>query len=181
MTNMNRIIYKVKRYIYIIFNKNTMDLDLKYYKSLGVKFGENMRAFSPLISAEPYLLKFGKNVTVSSEVRFLTHDNSPIKLFENATDTIGEINIGDNCFIGYRATILPGVEIGNNTIIAAGSVVTKSFTEGDIIIGGNPAKVISTTKEYKEKIEGNLFDMRGLTYNEKSNLIELNRNKLLKK
>ncbi len=41
-----------------------------------------------------------------------------------------------------NSTILPGVEIGNNTVVAAGSVVTKSFPDGNCIIGGVPAKKI---------------------------------------
>lgn len=50
--------------------------------------------------------------------------------------------IDDNCWIGMNCMILPGVHIGKNTIVGAGSVVTKSFPEGDVIIAGNPAKII---------------------------------------
>jgi acetyltransferase-like isoleucine patch superfamily enzyme len=51
------------------------------------------------------------------------------------------IQIGKNCWIGANVIILPGVTIGNNTIIAAGAVVTKSFPNGDEILLGIPAKV----------------------------------------
>jgi len=50
--------------------------------------------------------------------------------------------IGDYCWVGMGALILPGVEIGDFTIVAAGSVVTKSFSEGYCVIAGNPAKLI---------------------------------------
>ena len=53
-----------------------------------------------------------------------------------------EIKIGENCWIGMNTVILPGVELGNHTIVGAGSIVTKSFPEGDCIIVGNPAKII---------------------------------------
>ena len=53
------------------------------------------------------------------------------------------IKIGRNCWIGSKVTILDGVEIGNGSIIAAGSVVTKSFPENSII-GGVPAKLLKT-------------------------------------
>jgi acetyltransferase-like isoleucine patch superfamily enzyme len=53
------------------------------------------------------------------------------------------IKIGKNCWIGSKVTILDGVEIGNGSIIAAGSVVTKSFPENSII-GGIPAKLLKT-------------------------------------
>lgn len=51
------------------------------------------------------------------------------------------IVIGENCWIGSKVTILDGVTIGNNTVIAAGSVVTKSFGD-NVVLGGVPAKVI---------------------------------------
>ena len=53
------------------------------------------------------------------------------------------IEIGDNCWIGSKVTILDGVVIGSGCVIAAGAVVTKSFGE-NLVIGGIPAKVIST-------------------------------------
>ena len=53
------------------------------------------------------------------------------------------IKIGENCWIGSKVTLLDGVEIGAGSIIAAGSVVTKSFDENSII-GGVPAKLLKS-------------------------------------
>ena len=55
------------------------------------------------------------------------------------------ISIGKNCWIGSKVTILDGVNIGNGSILAAGSVVTKSFPEYSII-GGVPAKLLKNRK-----------------------------------
>jgi len=55
--------------------------------------------------------------------------------------------IGKNCWIGARCTILDGVELGDNVIVAAGSVVNKSWPK-DLLIGGTPAKPI---KQYDHK------------------------------
>ena len=55
------------------------------------------------------------------------------------------IKIGNNCWIGSKVTILDGVSIGQGCIIAAGSVVTKSFPENSII-GGVPAKLLKNRK-----------------------------------
>jgi acetyltransferase-like isoleucine patch superfamily enzyme len=52
------------------------------------------------------------------------------------------IKIGKFCWLGTNAVILPKVEIGDFTIVAAGAIVTKSFTEGYAILAGNPATVI---------------------------------------
>ena len=49
--------------------------------------------------------------------------------------------IGDYCFIGVRSIIMPGVKIGNEVIVGAGSVVTKDISN-NCIVAGNPAKVI---------------------------------------
>ena len=48
----------------------------------------------------------------------------------------GRIRIGNNCFIGARSTILPGVTIGDNSIVAVGAVVNKSIPSGEVWGGG---------------------------------------------
>ena len=60
------------------------------------------------------------------------------------------VKIGDNCFVGYGAQILPGVSLGNNCIIGAGSIVTKSFDSYSMIVG-NPAKLIMKYDINKKK------------------------------
>lgn len=52
------------------------------------------------------------------------------------------VRIGSYCWIGMAAIILPGVELGDFTVVGAGSVVTKSFPQGYVVIAGNPASVI---------------------------------------
>lgn len=64
------------------------------------------------------------------------------KLTDNREFVVKDIKIGKYCWIGMGSIVLPGVELGDYTIVAAGSVVTKSFTEGFQVIGGNPAKVL---------------------------------------
>lgn len=54
----------------------------------------------------------------------------------------GNVYIGKYCWIGFGAVILPGVKLGDFTIVGAGSVVTKSFPKGHCVIGGVPAKQI---------------------------------------
>lgn len=56
------------------------------------------------------------------------------------------IRLGNYCWIGMNSVILPGVTLGPYTIVGAGSVVTKSFSEGYQVIGGNPARTIRQLK-----------------------------------
>lgn len=65
-------------------------------------------------------------------------------LYDHNISHKSKIEIGDYCWIGMNSVILPGVTLGTRTIVAAGSVVTKSFPEGFCVIGGSPAKIIKT-------------------------------------
>ena len=53
-----------------------------------------------------------------------------------------DIKLGKQCWIGMNSVILPGVTLGDNTVVAAGAVVSRSFHEGKVVIGGVPAKII---------------------------------------
>lgn len=75
----------------------------------------------------------GPNVGIISS----NHD-----LHDNQKKVRKVVRIEKYCWIGMGAVILPGVELGEFTIIAAGAIVTKSFPEGYCVVGGNPAKII---------------------------------------
>lgn len=88
-------------------------------------------------------MNFGKNVRISWETILMDTDFHTIKTLDG--DRINhpkEINLGDNVWIGMRATIMKGITIENNNIIGAGSLVNKSISGSYQIIAGNPAKVI---------------------------------------
>jgi acetyltransferase-like isoleucine patch superfamily enzyme len=80
------------------------------------------------------------------------------------TDIFGNIVIGDNCFIGAHAIILPGVNICNNVIIASGSVVTRSILEENVIFGGNPAKRIGSWDQFMDKNREIGLNVSGLSW-----------------
>lgn len=56
------------------------------------------------------------------------------------------IRLGAHCWVGMNVVILPGVELGERTIVGAGSVVTRSFPEGHCVIAGNPARVLRSLR-----------------------------------
>ena len=76
------------------------------------------------------------------------------------------VKIGEASWIGYGVIIMPGIEIGRGCIVGAGSVVTKSFSDGSII-AGNPAKLISQINiEYinKKILEKKTYLFNKITY-----------------
>lgn len=82
---------------------------------------------------------FGNYVSLHSENHIIDDLEKPIRL--QGVTRLGII-IGNNCWIGAKATILDGANIGDGCIVAAGAVVTKGFYEMNSIIGGVPAKII---------------------------------------
>ena len=102
----------------------------------------------------PWLIDIGQNVQITIGVKILTHgyDWSVLKgKYGEILGSAGKVTIGDNCFIGMNTVILKGTTIGNNTIIGAGSVVTGGMYPSDCVLAGNPAKVICSLDEYREK------------------------------
>lgn len=105
-------------------------------KVYGMEIGEGSRIAMGVHldkSINPKGIHIGKNTGIAREAMILSHDASR-KL---KTDTC----IGDNCLIGTRAIILPGVKIGNEVIVGAGSVVMKDVPS-NCLVAGNPARII---------------------------------------
>lgn len=84
-------------------------------------------------------ISIGHGTYIAPNVGIITsnHDTTdPDKILEGK-----EVKIGKKCWIGMNAIILPGVELGPHTVVAAGAVVTKSFSEGYCVIAGVPARI----------------------------------------
>ncbi len=144
-----------KEFFTYIHRKIQRKNPIKYAKKLGVNISENVRLTdNPIWGSEPYLISIGKHTLISSEVAFLTHDGSTWLFRESGpykgTYKFGPINIGNNCFIGFRSIILPNVTIGDNVIIAAGSIVNKNIPSNQVW-GGVPARYIMNTEEFALK------------------------------
>jgi acetyltransferase-like isoleucine patch superfamily enzyme len=93
-------------------------------------------------------------VHITRDVLFVTHDGGTL-LFRNKfpdLEITAPIVLKDNVYIGVRAVIMPGVTIGNNCIIAAGSIVSKDVPDNSVV-GGVPAKFIKSTDDYLEGIK----------------------------
>ena len=124
----------------------------EYFRKQGVQIGDHCRIYVEGFGTEPYLVKIGNNCTVTAGVVFVTHDGS-MELFRKEIpdlNVFGKIEIKDNCFIGIGSTILYGVTIGPNSVVGAGSVVTRDVPP-NVVAAGVPARVISGIDEYRQK------------------------------
>ncbi len=90
----------------------------------------------------------GNNAHIAREAVIRDYDGHYIE--ETTYRTAKPVTIGDNVWIGYRAMILKGVTIGNNSVVAANSVVTKDVP-ANCIVAGNPAKIIRTNINWRSK------------------------------
>lgn len=82
----------------------------------------------------------GKGTWIAPNVGLITTNHDVYNLNKHVSGK--DIILGNNCWIGMNSVILPGVVLGPRTIVGAGSVVTKSFLDGNCIIVGNPARIL---------------------------------------
>lgn len=103
---------------------------------------------------DPAYVRIGNNCTLST-CTLLGHD-AVVSVLNNAhgtkLDAVGYIDIRDNCFIGMGAIVMPNTTIGPDSVVAAGSVVTKDVPPG-AVFGGVPAKFICSTAELMERLQ----------------------------
>ena len=113
----------------------------------NIEVGENFFANYNLTILDVGKVTIGKNVMIAPNVSIYTAGHPVHPDSRNSGYEYGiPITIGDNVWIGGSVVILPGVTIGNNAVIGAGSVVTKDIPD-NAIAAGNPCKVIRTVTE----------------------------------
>ena len=143
----------------------------KQARKAGVKIGENNFIASHFWSSEPYLITIGSNCDITSGVKFFTHGGArAARATYPKFDFFGKINVGSYVYIGTNSLIMPGVSIGDNVLIAAGSVVTKSIPS-NVVVGGNPAKILCSLDVFIERNKKYDTNSKGLSYEEKKKLL----------
>ena len=156
---------------------------IKWARRLGVKVGE----FTELgetthFPAEAYLITIGNHVQITREVTFHTHGGgNAIRHKIPDFDSFGKIVVEDWVYIGSNSIILPGVTIGEGSLVAAGSIVTKSVPPHSVV-GGNPARLICSTDEYIAKNEKYNTHTKGMARAKKREyLMTMSESKFIKK
>jgi len=117
----------------------------------GLRLGNNLEIHTGFFfdPSHCYLISIGNNCVFAPNVRLIAHDASAKHAVGYAK--IGRIDIGDNCFLGDSVIVLPGVCIGSNSIIGAGSIVTKDIPP-DSVAAGSPARVLCSAADYADKM-----------------------------
>lgn len=129
---------------------------------IGSKIDKSTTIFAPFFTNFGRYISIGKNVFINHACSFLdmggitvgdnvligpkvnlVSENHPIDPTQRKSLIGKPIVIKNNAWIGAAATILPGITIGENSIVAAGSIVTKDVPD-NCIVAGNPAKQIKT-------------------------------------
>lgn len=140
-------------------------------KLIGKPVDESFSMFPPFYTDCGKNITIGKNVFINSGCRFqdqggitigdgtlIGHNvvlatlNHGLMPEDRGTTYPAPIMIGNNVWIGANATVLQGVTIGDNAVIAAGAVVTKNVPE-NTIVGGVPAKLIKKIEVSQESKE----------------------------
>jgi len=99
----------------------------------------NVINFGCLIDGRKFQVHTGDDVSIGPKASILTLGHDPQS--PDFADRGGDVIIGNRVWIGYQAIILPGVEIGEGSVVAAGAVVTKSV-EPFTIVAGVPARKV---------------------------------------
>ena len=148
---------------YILYRMNSV----KYLRSLGAKIGQNCDIITHVknFGSEPWLIEIGDSITITQGVVFITHDGSS-RLFRKRYpemsrfgNRFGTIKINSNSFIGVNSIIMPGVEIGPDSIVGTGSIVTKTVPP-NTVVAGNPAKMICSLEEYIKRYQAKMITIR---------------------
>lgn len=151
-----------------------------YLRSLGMQIGEDvlLPASTHIDVSHCFLISIGDHCGFGPECLILAHDAQMDEFLDAAR--IGRVTIRESSHVGARSIILPGVEIGPRTVVAAGSVVSKSLPP-DTVCGGVPAKVLCTLEEYLAKHRTRLrsaktfpyleYDIRSLTPARRAELV----------
>lgn len=125
----------------------------EYFRGQGAKIGDHCQIMIRKLGSEPFLIHIGNNCTIAPEVELITHDGGAWMFTDElpSLQSFGRIDILDNCFIGQRAIVMPGIRIGPRSVVGAGAIVTKDVPP-NTVVAGSPAREVSTLEEYRAKL-----------------------------
>ena len=124
--------------------KQNFIIEPNFYCDYGynIEIGENFYSNHNLVILDAVKISFGDNVFIGPNCGFYTAGHPLNAIQRNqGLEYAKQISVGDDVWIGGNVTVLPGVKIGSNVVIGAGSVVTKDIPS-NVVAVGNPCKVL---------------------------------------
>lgn len=150
---LNKLLEKISKQYY----KSSSARYIKYLRKKGVVIGNGCIFRSPgatrIDISRPSLIEIGNNVDMNHNFQIMTHDWASgvfRNTFHNIIPSSGKVKLGNNIYFGTNVVVLKGVTIGDNCVVAAGSIITKSIPANSVV-AGVPAKVICSLEQYYEK------------------------------
>lgn len=176
-----RIFYPLKilciKILYRFVLRKPFKKNIYEFQKNGGKLGSSCDIHSSVVfGSEPYLIEIGNKVRITEGCKFITHDGGMWVLRNlypdmKDADKFGKIIIQDNVNIGWNVIIMPGVTIGENSVIGCGAIVTKDISANSVA-AGIPAKIIETIDEYYKKNEEKVLHTKKLSPQQKKKIIE---------
>ena len=128
----------------VVLNADSMIFN-KYCSKINIGDGSTFEKRNNIIATSNSIVNIGTDCMFSFDVSIINNDGHAI--FDKKTQqrkNIGKhITIGRKVWGGVKCTILSGASCGDNVIVGANSVLNKSFSEDNVILAGNPAKVVN--------------------------------------
>lgn len=146
-------LFRCNRY----FSKRSSETYLKWVRKQGVRVGQGCQVKDPrhilIDTTRPSLLEIGNHVFLHKDMSILTHDWTGWALLPLTGEFIPShkrTKIGNNIWFGEGVKVLSGVEIGDNCIIGAYSVVTRSIPANSVAVG-TPCRVVCSIEQFYKK------------------------------
>jgi acetyltransferase-like isoleucine patch superfamily enzyme len=135
-----------------------------YLRRRGARIGDQTAILTRVedFGTEPWLIEIGSRVSIAAGVVFITHDGASRVIRDRIRggsafgNCFAPIRVRENSMVGLRTILMPGVTIGPDSIVGAGSLVTRSVPPGCVACGV-PARVVGTVEQYVESYRSRMI------------------------
>lgn len=141
---------KSARPVNTLLTRLRRDPDLERLVKRGLRVGSNVSIGRDAYLGElcPWLLTIRDDVTIGMHVTIYTHDSSTKRRI--GYTVVSPVEICERVYVGGFCVVLPGVTIGADAIVGAGSVVRQDIPSDSVAVG-SPAQVVGSTEEFKQR------------------------------
>lgn len=146
----------LRRYLQHYGSNTGVQMGCRFLNGRKIHLGErNVINFGCLLDGRRYEIRIGNDVSIGPEATILTLGHDPQS--PDFADRGGDVVIGERVWIAYRAIILPGVNIGDGAVVAAGAVVTKDVAPLTIVAGVPAAEIGKRNQDLLYQLSFNPF------------------------